>query len=158
MKRILLLITAFASIIFIIFLFCNGNADKQNFHGTYTFDELVYLTGLSSSTVDYANKTRADTKYTIEAELFKIESNYINIEVSNPDYVNEDVQFDSFLLLFNEHIIQDYGFKYQYDIKDKDGNKINWKLYISPEHLFIASYHNSPNGSEIIWEIAKLSK
>lgn len=99
-----------------------------------------------------------DTIYTIEADLFKIEDKELKVEIRSPSYVKEDVQFDSSLLIFDDHIIQDYGFKYQYDIKDKDGNKINWRLYISPEHLFVASYHNSPNGSEIIWEIAKLSK
>jgi hypothetical protein len=157
MKRVVLLIVGFVSIIFLIFLSYNGNAEKQNFYGTYTFDELIYLTGLSSSSLDYANKTMADTKYTIEADLFKIEGKDINVEISSPSYVKEDVQFDS-SPLFDDRILQDNGFKYQYDIKDKDGNKTKWRLYVSRECLFIASYHNSAFGSEVIWEIAKLSK
>ena len=157
MKRVVLLIVGFVSIIFLIFLSCNGNADKQDFYGTYTFDELIYLTALSSSSLDYANKTMADTKYTIEADLFKIEDKNFKVEISSPSYVKEDVQFDS-SPLFDDHILQDNGFKYQYDIKDKDGNKTKWRLYVSPECLFVASYHNSDYGSEAIWKIAKLSK
>lgn len=154
MKKVVLLIVGFITIIFLIFLAYNGNADKQDFYGTYTFDKLIYLTGLSSSSLDYATKTNADTKYKIEADLFTVEN---LVEISSPSYVKEDVQFDS-SPLFDDQIIRDYGFKYQYDIKDKDGNNTNWRLYVSSECLFVASYHNSPKGSEVIWKIAKLSK
>ncbi len=157
MKRVVLLIVGFILIIFLIFLSCNVNFDKQDFYGAYTFDKLIYLTGLSSSSLDYANKTNTDTKYTIEADLFKIDNKDLKVEIHSPSYVKEDVQFDS-SALFDDHILQDNGIKYQYDIKDKDGNKTNWRLYVSPECLFVASYHNSPKGSEVIWEIAKLSK
>lgn len=154
MKRAVILIVGFLSI---FFLSCSGNADKHNFYGTYTFEKLIYLTALSSSSLDYANETMADTKYTIEADLFKIESKDFNIEICSPNYVKEDAQFDS-SPLFNGHILKDNEVKYQYDIKDKDGNKTNWRLYVSPECLFIADYNNSEDGSEIIWKIAKLSK
>jgi hypothetical protein len=157
MKRVVLLIVGFVSIIFLIFLFCNGNADKQNFYGTYTFDELIYLTAFSSSLIDSVNESRAGTKYTIETDLFKIESNDFNVEISSPSYVKEDVQ-PVLSPLFDGDILQDNGVKYQYDIKDKAGNKTKWRLYVSPECLFVASYHNSAYGSEVIWEIAKLSR
>jgi hypothetical protein len=157
MKRIVLLIVGFVSIIFLVLLSCNGNDEKQDFYGTYTFDKLIYLTALSSSSLDYANKTMTDTKYTIEADLFKIKSKDINVEISSPTYVKEDVQFDT-SPLFNDHILRENGFKYQYDIKDKDGNISMWRIYVSPKCLFIASYHNSAFDSEVIWEIAKLSK
>ena len=157
MKRVVLLMVGFVSIIFLIFLSWNGDADTQDFYGTYTFDELIYLTALSSSSLDYANKTMVDTKYTIEADLFKIEGRDSNVEISSPSYAKEDVQFD-ISPLFDDHILQDHGIKYQYDVMDKDGNNTNWKLYVSPEGLFVASYHNSSYGSEVIWEIAKLYK
>ena len=157
MKRVVLLMVGFVSIIFLIFLSWNGDADAQDFYGTYTFDELIYLTALSSSSLDYANKTMVDTKYTIEADLFKIEGRDSNVEISSPSYAKEDVQFD-ISPLFDDHILQDHGIKYQYDVMDKDGNNTNWKLYVSPEGLFVASYHNSSYGSEVIWEIAKLYK
>lgn len=157
MKRAVLLIVGFISIVFLIFLSCNGNADKRNFYGTYTFDKLIYLNAFSSSTLDYANKKMVDTNYTIEADLFKIEGKDFNVEISSPSYVKEDAHFDS-TPLFDDHILLDYGVKYQYDIQDKDGNKTKWRLYISPQYLFVASYHNSSYGSEVIWEIAKLSK
>jgi hypothetical protein len=157
MKRVVLLIVGIVSIIFLIFLSCNGNTKKQDFYGTYTFDELIYLTALSSSSLDYANKTMTDTKYTIEANLFKIEGKDFNVEISSPSYVREDVQVDS-SPIFDERILKNNRFKYQYDIKDQDGNKTMWRLYVSPECLFVASYRDSAFGSEVIWEIAKLSK
>lgn len=158
MKRVVLLIVGFVLIIFILILSFNGRADKVSFYGTYTFDELIYLTAFSSSTLDYANKEWEATKYTIEADLFKIENKDFNVEISSPSYVKGDAQFDSSFLLFSEHILQDMGVKYQYDIIDKEGNKTKWRLYVSPEYLFVASYNNTAKGSEIIWEIAKLSR
>ena len=86
------------------------------------------------------------------------ENKDFNVEISSPSYVKGDAQFDSSFLLFSEHIIQDMGVKYQYDIIDKDGNKTKWRLYVSPKYLFVASYNNTAKGSEIIWEIAKLSR
>lgn len=157
MKRVVLLIVGFVSLIFLIFLSYKGSADVQDFYGTYTFDELIYLTAFSSSSLDYANKSMENTKYTIEADLFKIEGKDSKVEISSPSYVKENVQFDS-SPLFDVHILQDNGVKYQYDIKDKDGNKTNWRLYVTPKCLFVASYHNSSYGSEVIWEIAKLYK
>jgi len=134
-----------------------SSPDLKDFYGTYTFDELIYLTAFSSSTLDYASEAMEDTKYTIEADVFKVEGKDINVELSSPSYVKGEVQFDP-EPLFDDQIKQEYGLKYQYDIKDKDGNKTEWRLYVSSGDLFVASYHTSPNGSEIIWEIAKLSQ
>ncbi len=157
MKRVVLLIVGFVVVILLIFLSNNVNVEKQDFYGTYTFDKLIYLTGLSSSSLDYANNTMADTKYTIEPNLFRIESKEFNVEISSPSYVKEDVQFNS-SPLFDDHILQYNRIQYQYDINDKNGNKTKWRLYVSSECIFVASYHNSAFGSEVIWEIAKLSK
>jgi hypothetical protein len=157
MKRVVFLIVGFISIISLVFLFRNDNVNIQDFYGTYTFDELIYLTGFSSSSLDYANKTRADTKYTIEADLFKIEGKDINVEIYSPSYIKEDFQYDSFPS-FDHHILKDNGFKYQYDIKDKDGNKIMWRLYISRKSIFVASYRNSAYDTEVTWDIAKLTR
>ncbi len=157
MKRAILMIVGFAVIIFLIVLSRSGTADIQNFYGIYTFDKLIYLTPLSSSTLDYANKAKADTKYIIEVDLFKMEGKEVHVEISSPTYVKEEVQFDP-SPLFDDRILKGNRFKCQYGIKDKDGNTTKWRLYVSMECLFVASYHYSPNGTEVIWEIARLSK
>jgi hypothetical protein len=159
MKRVGFRLAGFISIFLIILVVLsrNDNQNLQDFYGTYTFDELIYLTGLSSSTLDYANKTRSETKYTIEADLFKIVGKDINVEIISPSYIKEDIQADSFPS-FEQHILKDNGFKYQYDIKDKNGNKIMWRLYISGKNIFVASYHNSAYDTEFTWDIAKLSR
>lgn len=160
MKRVGYRIAGVILIVFLIILvvlFRYDNDNIQNYYGTYTFDELIYLTGLSSSTISYANQVRADTKYTIEADLFKIEGKEINVDITSPSYIKSQVQFNS-LPSFDQHIIKDNGLKYQYDIKDKDGNKTMWRLYVSGKDIFVASYRNSAYETEFIWDVAKLAK
>lgn len=160
MKRFGLRIAGFILIIFLIFLvvlFRNDKVNIQDFYGTYTFDELIYLTGLSSSSADYANKARADTKYTVESDLFKIEGKDINVEITSPSYIKSKIQYDSFPS-YDRHILKENGLNYQYDIRDKDGNKIMWRLYVSRKDIFVASYRNSAYDTEFTWDIAKLSR
>ena len=161
MKRVVgFRIAGFISIIFLIFLvfLCRDyNVNIQDFYGTYTFDELIYLTGFSSSTISSQNISRTDTKYTIEADLFKIEGKDINVETTSPSYVKSEIKFDSFPA-FDYHILKKSGLKYQYNIKDKDGNNIMWRLYVSRKAIFVASYRNSAYDTEVTWDIAKLSK
>lgn len=141
----------------VFFVGC-GNKDKHGFYGTYTFKEVTYLSPLSSATIDYLNKSMAETKYIIEKDSFKIESGNDTFEISSPNYVKEDVQVDE-SPLFDGRILQENEIKYQYNIKNKDGSKTNWRLYASSNYLWIASYvDNTANGSEIIMSIYKLSK
>jgi hypothetical protein len=154
-KRIILLITTFVSI---VFLSCAGNIDKQDFYGTYTFDKVIYLSPLSSSTIDASNKAMAGTKYVIEADLFKIDFKDNPVEISSPNYVKENVKFDS-STLFDYHTVLGNDVKYQYNINNKDGSKAHWRLYASSNSLWVASYaDNTADGSEIIMNITKMTK
>lgn len=92
----------------------------------------------------------AGTKYTIEADLFKIESAVDTFEISSPNYIKEDIKGDSSPLP---------DVKYQYTIHDRDDGKSNLRLYASSDCLYVASYvDNTADGSEIIMSIYKLSK
>ena len=160
MKRIGLYLAGIISIIFLIFLvflFGNDDVNLQDFYGTYTFDKLIYLTRLSSSSINTQNEKWLGTKYTIKEDLFKIEGKDINIEITSPSYVKSEIQFDS-IPSFDHNILKKNGLKYQYDIKDRDENNIMWIIYVSKKDIFVASYRKSFNNTKVIWDIAKLCK
>ncbi len=152
MKKTFLIIAGL--IILICFVGCSNN-DKQDFYGVYTFNQVSYLSPLSSLTVDFLNKQMEGTKYTIKADLFKIETDRMDnsIEISNPNYVKEEIQKDV-SPLFDIRSFIGNEVAYQYTI-----GTTHMRLYVSSDCLQIASYaDNTANGSEIIMYIYKLSK
>ncbi|MDF2592824.1 MAG: hypothetical protein K0S75_2290 [Clostridia bacterium] len=131
----------------------SNESKNASFYGIYTFEEVSYLSGLSSSTIDYKNEQMAGTKYTIEANLFKIESAESTYEIKSPNYVKEEIPEDINILS---------------DVRSYIGNEVecqysiyptHWRLYVSSNGLWISSYaDNTADGSEIIMDIYKLSK
>lgn len=155
MKRIILIITGLISL---IFLSCSSNLDKRDFFGTYTFEEVAFLSPLSSYSIDHLNEGMKGTKYIISADLFKIESSKDTTIINSPGYVKEEIPKESFSLSDVRTFIGD-KVKYQYNIYDKNRNKTNWRLYEASDGLWVASYvDNTANGTEIIMSIYKLSK
>ncbi|HYF81867.1 MAG TPA: hypothetical protein VEB00_02405 [Clostridia bacterium] len=153
MRRVFIII---AGLILLFCLSCSRNSDKRDFYGTYTFEEVSYLSLLSSSTINYMSERMAGTKYTIEADLFKIETSDNTVEISSPNYVKEEIKNDLSTLSDVYTSISD-DVKYQYTIYKKDGNKTNWRLYVSSDNVWIGSYvDNTANGTEIIMYIYKL--
>jgi hypothetical protein len=141
----------------LVSLFFYSNSAKVNFYSKYTFEEVSYLSPLSSSTIDYINERMTGTKYTIEADLFKIDSEDSTVEIISPNYVKEEVQ-NGLLILTDVRTLIGNDVKYQYTIYNRDGKRTNWRLYVSSDNLWIASYvNNTANGSEIIMSIYKLS-
>lgn len=139
-------------------LSCRSSSDKQNFYGTYTFNEVSYLSSLSSSSISYLSENMAETEYTIKANIFKIKSKDNTTEISSPKYVKEEIP-SNVTPLSDVRAFIGNDVKCQYSIYDKDGNKTKWRLYASTDCLWIASYiDNTANGSETIMYIFKLSK
>ncbi|CAK7029576.1 hypothetical protein [Tissierella sp.] len=100
-----------------------------------------------------------DTKYTIQADLFKIQSTDYTVEFNSPKYVKEKIQNNTSVLSYDIDTLIGSDVDYQYTIYDKDGNKAKWRLYVSSDCLWIGTYvDNTANGSEIIMDIYKLSK
>jgi hypothetical protein len=159
--KIKLMITLASIILMSTFIGCTddrGNSisnksENASFYGIYTFEEVSYLSALSSSTIDYKNQQMAGTKFTIEADLFKIESAENTYEIKSPNYVKEEIPKD-FNSLSDVRSFIGNEVKYQYSIHPS-----HWRLYVSSDCLWIASYaDNTADGSEIIMEIYKLSK
>ena len=132
---------------------CSNN-DKHNFYGTYNFEEVSYLSSLSSLSIDYLEKKMLGTKYTIKDNLFKIEytDSDNTIDISSPDYTNEEIPNDIDVLCDVRSFIGD-EVESQYSIYTEDGSKTVWRLYVSSNYLWIAAC-----GSENIMNIIKLSK
>jgi hypothetical protein len=154
MKKLIILIMSLTLSVSLIG--CSSN-DKHNFYGIYSFEEVSYLSGLSSSTIDYYADKMTGTKYTIEDNLFKIEyAGDDAVEISSPNYTKEEIPGDTDLFSDVRSFIGD-EVEYQYTIYTEDGSKTGWRLYVSPENLWIASYvDNTVDGSEIIMDIMML--
>ena len=155
MKRVLILTVGLALLVFLVA--CSSESEK-NFYDVYTFDEVSYLSPLSSSTKDYVNSQMEEAKYTIKEDLFKVESTDYTVEFSSPKYVKEEISKET-SLLSDVYTFIGSDVEYQYSIYDKDENKTKWRLYVSSDNLWIATYNdNTVNGSEVIMYIYKLSK
>ena len=155
MKRTFILIICLISL---VYLSSCSSKDEQKIYGTYTFEKVSYLSPLSSVTVDIVNGQMEETKYTIKADLFKIQSAEYTVEFSSPKYVNEKIPSES-SVLSDVYTFIGNDVDYQYPIYDKDGNRTIWRLYVSSDCLWIGTYvDNTADGSEIIMDIYKLSK
>jgi hypothetical protein len=155
MKKVLIIVIG---LIFIFCAACSRDSEEKGFYGTYTFEEVSYLSPLSSSTVGYVNKKMAGTKYIIEADVFKVEGPGSTIEIKSPGYIKEELS-DIVNFVGDVYTAIDDDVKHQYTIYKKDGSKTYLRLYVSSDKLWIASYvDNTANGSEIIMYIYKLSK
>lgn len=145
MKKILMLIIG---LVLLLSISCSNNGDKESFYNTYTFEEVSYLSLLSSSTIDYMNEQMAGTKYTIEADLFKIETSDKTVEIDSPSYIKEEIE-DSILTPSDVYSAMGDDVKHQYTIYKKDGSKTYWRLYVSSGNVWVGSYvDNTANGSE----------
>lgn len=155
MRRICLLT---AGLILLVFLSgCKGGDDK-NIFGVYTFDEVSYLSLLSSATKESVNRQMEGSKYTINEDLFKIESTEYTVEYTSPKYVKEKIPNES-SVFSDVHTFIGNDVDYQYTIYDQDGNKTMLRLYVSSDCLWISKYNdNTKNGSEVIMYIYRLSK
>lgn len=153
MKKILLLSVLS---LFIMMVGCSSEG-KDNIYGEYNFEEVSYLSPLSSSLVDSLKERMKDSKYIIQEDLFKVQTSEFTIEVISPKYVKEEINPDS-LALFDTNFFRKNNIKAQYSIYDQDGNITNSILFVSPNDLWIATNTNiAPNGQLVIFYIFKLS-
>lgn len=144
-------------------LSCCSNEDKKAFYGVYTFDKVSYLPPSSSSTIDFVNEYFKGSKYTIEPDLFKIEYPDHTFEIKSPNYVEEAIPLHEIdtvrSSIGNDNVVC------QYTIYN-NGNKTNWRLYISSDCVWIALYQNESADRVVIMQgkyyininIYKLSK
>ncbi len=154
MRRILMLT---AALVLLVLLSGCSSEGEQNIYGVYTFEEVSYLSPLSSTTKDYVNSQMEEAKYTIKKDLFKIESTDYTVEFSSPNYVKEEISGE-LSVLSDVYTFIGKDVDYQYTIYDKDGHKTKWRLYISSDCLWIGTYvDNTADGSEIIMDIYRLS-
>ena len=163
MKRTITLTACLAIVLCLIA--CGNKKEKSDYFGTYIYEEVSYLSPISSSSKDFFEEEMSGTKYTIEDNLFKIEdADTTTVEIESPKYVREEVSADK-NILSNEAKLSDVqsiigeDIQYQFKIYKEDGRKTNWKLYVSKDALWVATYFdNTADGSEYISNIVKVSK
>lgn len=131
--------------------------------GTYGFDQLLYLSPLSSSTFDYAENQMKGTQFTIGKELFEIDfPKGDNYKLEDPVYTKAEMTADMIQAFENSTMgkvsISEYKEKYRYDIYTKDNQKTNYCIYIMDNQLWLASYaDNTADKSEITMNLWKLN-
>lgn len=152
MRKILVLTTA---LILLVFQSGCSSESEQSIFGKYSFEEVSYLSPLSSATKDFVNSQMEGSKYTIKEDLFKIESTGYTVEYDSPKYVKEEIPDES-TIFSDVYTFIGSDVDYQYTIYDKYGNKTRWRLYVSSDSLWIGNY--TKDGSEVIMYIYKLLK
>jgi hypothetical protein len=155
----------FISFIFILllmssFLSCDSD-DNLPIYGEYHFHKMIYLSPLSSVSLELSKELRENTQYEISKDSFRVISDSDTYEIEDPTYetikMNEEqvkVFHDSVL---NSISLKDYKYKYQYDIYDKEGNKSNYRIYLMDDELWLASYLLTSSEEEYIFDICSLN-
>lgn len=148
MKKLVIL-----SILLISLTGCKS--EFKDLYGNYVFDEVTYLSPLSSSTKDYVKETMSGTKYIINEDLFKVESSDYTIEILSPQYIEDDDPYESPLLFGLDDFFKKT--ENRYVVVDSDDNETDWRIFTSSDSIWISSrVNNAPNGSLIVFEIYKL--
>lgn len=148
-------------ILIILLSFFDGCSNENSIFGNYEFKDIIFLSPVSSSTVDYMKDKSMGTKYTIQKDIFKIISTENQYEILNPTYIKEKINneiIQSFNFgVFNSVSIEEYKEKYRYTIYTKNNQKSNYYIYSLDNELWIASYvDNTANKKDLIMYIFKI--
>ena len=130
--------------------------------GSLEFDQLLYLSPLSSMTFGYAENMMKGTKYTISDDLFQIDyPNQDTFMIRQPVYIKETMTDEMIRAFENSTMetvsISEYTEKYRYTIYTSDNQKTNYRLYALDDELWLSSYaDNTADKSEIVMDLWKL--
>ncbi len=149
-------------ILIILLSFFYGCSNENSIFGNYEFKDVIFLSPLSSSTVDYMKDKMKGTKYTIQKDIFSISSKDNQYEILNPTYIKEKID-DNIIQDFNNAVFKDsisfneYKEKHRYTIYSKNKQKAKYYLYSLDNELWIASYvDNTANKQDIIMYIFRI--
>lgn len=140
--------------------FCGCNStNSKTIYGKYTFNKVIYISPLSSTSIDYINKQMSGTEFIIEKDKFEIVSSENPYKIMQPNYIKEKMD-DNLAKIFNNSVlntvsISSYKDKYQYSIFTKNNEKIKYYIYSMNEELWLSSY-NTANNKDTIMYIFKL--
>ncbi len=166
MKKTILILLVFSLII--CQFGCSNN--EKTIYGTYTFDKIIYLSGLSSSTPDYLAEKKAGTKYIINEDSFEIIYPRVadNNHKRKVNYKREKIskkQTESLVKLFNSYnfstvSINKYKKKYKYTMYNEylgETKKMAPYIYTMDDEVWVVNYvDNTADNSDIVMSIYKL--
>lgn len=139
-----------------------GSKNKE-IYGTYTFDSPIYISSLSSTSIENIKEQNKQTKYRITQDVFEIISTDNKYKISNPKYdkkeMDESLIKEFNTAVFNAVSISEYKEKYKYTIYNEKNQKIKYYLYLMDSEIWIASYiNNNVSNTDIIYDIYKIKK
>ena len=148
--------------ILLLFTVISGFADNgSDVYGNYEYQDLIFLSLLSSSTWDYHQEQMQHTRVTIECDLFSVADG--SFRIVNPTYEKHEMdraQMDAFkraLWMTDESVPISPDFRYV--VLDADGNKAGYYLYASGSSLWVAKYvDNTNDNQDVITYIYSLEK
>jgi hypothetical protein len=135
-----------------------GDNGMKDLYGTYVFEEVSYISPLSSSSENSLTQRMKGTEYVVRADLFSIGYADDPVEINMPVY-KKDEPFKDLSLISDIGHSFDEKVKYQYTVYTKNDEAVHQRLYVSQDHLWIASYaDNTADGSEIIMYIYMITR
>lgn len=148
-------------ILIILLSFFYGCSNENSIFGNYEFKDVIFLSPVSSSTIDSMKDKMEGTKYIIQKDVFKITPTDNQFEILNPTYkkekINSDTVEDFNKAVFNAVSIEEYKEKYKYTIYTKNNQKVKYYLYSLDNELWIASYvDNTANKQDLIMYIFQI--
>lgn len=116
--------------------------------GDYVFEDVVYVGGLSSATMDALRETKSGTGYVLTGNSLRIVSNIDTIEFENISVFREELTDEYISAHYNEQdeqlmdFFDGYSDRWQFNLFDKDGQQIHYCLYQMDGDLFLSKFVN----------------
>ena len=136
-------------------------AKTSGIQGEYEYEDTVYLSPLSSATLDYFKEQQEDMKYIIERKSFTIMEGEDEHQYEDISYIKEKVTeelLDEYILVEGsdfEKLFEAQEKVYRYSIMTDYDISLNYALLEVGDQLYICSVSNDKG---IIWNIDKLKK
>lgn len=126
-------------------------------NGEYEFGDVVFVSGLSSSTRDYLIKEKIGTKYIIKSDSLEILNDEHNIKHYNISYKekNTDEGIEDFSIIeIKDNPFNEYKDKHVYYIYDDHGEVIPYYIFYVDGVVFIGKYET--RGGFLVSSLDKL--
>lgn len=128
--------------------------------GDYVFEDVVYVGGLSSATMDALREAKSGTSYELTSHSLRIVNTIDTIEFENISVFREELTDDYISAHYSEldeqlmDFFDGYSDRLQFNLFDKDGKQIPYCLYQMDGDLFISKFAKD---EKLIFSIDKLA-
>lgn len=114
--------------------------------GEYAFEDVVYVGGISSASLDYMVETKSGTEYSIQDDSLRI-SGHGDVTYSHITYEREELT-DRFIEknygAVNFYPLDDffdpYTHRYRFGLFDENGEQIHYYIFLMDDDVFISQF------------------